>query len=71
MKDLIISHTTNGKESKVEYDTIMDFMDSFESGEINSDSFTNIDATFFENSLNTKSFSNAEKLYNHCKSIVS
>ncbi len=72
MKDLIVKYTTaNSETNERKYDTIMDFIDAFEKSEKPETTFTNINAMFFENPLNTKQFSTAQELYDHCVAIVS
>lgn len=71
MKDLIITcKDKQGKRVKFEYDTIMDFTDKVEAGTANMD-YTDINAMFFENELNTKSCSTLKELYQHCCNIIS
>lgn len=72
MKDLIVKYTaTNGETNERKYNTIMDFIDAFEKSEKPETTFTNINSMFFENPLNTKQFSTAQELYDHCVAIVS
>ena len=70
MKDLRILYTnTKSKRVVNEFDTIMDFITSFELDDI-SDGHK-IFAEFFENPLSHKQFNCMLDLYNHCKQIIS
>lgn len=73
MKDLKISYDNeNGQRINMEYDTIMDFVDSIDSDNIDIPmlDYVNVEADFFENPLLHKHFETIEDLYNHCKSIL-
>lgn len=74
--DLIVQYTsrTLGKEVRIAYDTIMDFMDSMESDDIDfsmlNDESIDVRAEFFNNKLNTKTFDTINNLLEHCKNIT-
>ena len=73
MIDLMFSYTNeNNERITEEYRTIMDFTDQVESGEIDAPvmSGSNVDAIFFENKYNTKSFQSVKELYDHCVEIM-
>ncbi len=73
MKDLKFSYTDKiGKRITEEYDVIYDFTDRIESGEIDASVLngSDVDAQFFENKHNTKSFQSVKELYDHCVEIM-
>lgn len=73
MKDLRISYDNeNGQRINAEYNTIMDFIDVMDSGEIDIPmlDYQNVEADFFENPLLHKHFDTIEELYNHCTEII-
>ena len=73
MKDLKISYDNeNGQRINMEYDTIMDFVNTIDSDNIDIPmlDYENVEADFFENPLLHKHFDIIEDLYNHCKSIL-
>ena len=73
MKDLIISYDNeNGEKINAEYDTIMDFIDTMESDNIDIPmlDYENVEADFFENPLHQKHFDMIDDLYNYCKMII-
>lgn len=73
MKDLKIDYDNeNGECVTKEYDTIMDFIDEMESdsSDMPMMDYSNVNAKFFENPLQTYHFATIECLYNHCKEIV-
>ena len=73
MKDLKFGYTNkNDKRITEEYNVIYDFTDRVESGEIDSSTLEgrDVDAIFFENKRNTKSFQTVKELYEHCVEIM-
>lgn len=73
MKDLKMSYTNeNGERVSAEYDTVMDFLDQMESNgvDIPMMDYTDVDAMFFENELNTKHCETIAELVDHCKMIL-
>ena len=64
--------TENGDRIYAECDTIMDFIDTMESDEVDIPmlDYTDVHAMFFDNELNKKEFNNIEELLEHCKQIV-
>lgn len=73
MKDLRINYTNeNGEVIEQEYITIMDFLDLMESDNIDIPmlDYENVNAMFFENELNKKSFNTISELVDHCKLII-
>lgn len=74
MVDLKFSYiSADGTRITKQFDTIMDFPEGIESGDIPSDMLegTNVDAEFFENPLLNKQFNKVEDLYFHCIHIIS
>ena len=73
MIDLKFSYTNaNGKRITKEYNTIMDFIDFVDLGEISSTILYGFDvvAEFFENPLLSKRFKTVDQLYSHCIAIT-
>ena len=73
MMDLKISYNNeNGQRITAQYETIMDFIDTMDSDEIDIPMFDyeDVDAVFFENELLTKHFETIEELYEHCIRIT-
>lgn len=73
MKDLQIKYKNeNGEIINREYDTIMDFIDEMESGNIDIPmlDYEVISYIFFENRLNSGYGGTIESLLAHCKEIV-
>lgn len=73
MKDLKFSFTNeNNERITEEYCTIMDFTDKIESDEVDASVLngSDVDAIFFENKHNTKSFQTVKELYDHCVEIM-
>lgn len=72
MKDLSIKFYDRGETSIVEYDTIMDFLDKMEKTADWKTLYNErrLEATFFENRRNRKSFMSVGELVDHCKEIV-
>ena len=73
MMDLKISYNNeNGQRITAQYETIMDFIDTMDSDEIDISMFDyeDVDAVFFENKLLNKHFSTIEELYDHCVKIT-
>lgn len=72
MKDLRIRYEIEDDLEDAEYDTIMDFTDKVESGEIDSVMLgrKKVVAEFFENPLLHKHFDTVADLYEHCKAIL-
>lgn len=73
MIDLKFSYTNeNNERITEEFDTIFDFTDRVESGEIDASVLngSDVDAKFFENKHNTKSFQSVKELYEHCVEIM-
>ena len=73
MKDLTINYINeNNEEQTMEFDTIMDFADGVESGEIDVTTPVrgDVEATFFGNRHTTKNFPSLEELYDHCVEIM-
>lgn len=71
--DLRIDYTnTSGNRVHTEYKTVMDFIDTMESSEIDIPMLddTNVHAEFFNNKLNVKDFDTIGDLLEHCKEIV-
>lgn len=74
MIDLCFNYATkNSGNVTKEFDTIMDFTDAIESGDISKDILNgiNVEAIFFENPLTKKHFDTVHELYNHCINIMS
>lgn len=74
MKDLRISYDNENRQRiKVEYNTLMDFIniiDSEDNIDIPMLDYENVEADFFENPLLHKHFNTIEELYNHCVKIT-
>jgi hypothetical protein len=73
MKDLKISYENdNGETIKAEYNTIMDFIDTMNSNNIDIPmlDYGNVEAMFFENKLIVKRFGTIDDLLNHCIEIT-
>ena len=73
MKDLMIRYKNeNGDKVYAEYDTIMDFLDTMESDDIDIPmlDYEEVAADFFENPLLHKRFKTIAELVEHCKKIV-
>ena len=72
LMDLKFSYDHNGAKITKAYRTIMDFTDSVESGEITASMLMcgPVNAIFFENLFQTKSFSAVQELYDHCVAIM-
>lgn len=69
MKDLRILYSDkSGNRIFKEYDTIMDFIDSFEDAEVSIGH--DVFAEFFENPLIHKELKNMVELYKHCIKIL-
>ena len=70
MKDLRIQYITRyGAARFVEFNTIMDFTDAFESKKVDNDG-TMATATFFEKEVQTKNFNTLQELYDFCNAIM-
>lgn len=73
MKDLKINYLTDdNKRVCMEYNTIMDFIDSIESDDIDIPmlDYTDVNAMFFEQELRKEKFDTIDDLYKHCKNIL-
>lgn len=64
--------TENGDRIYVECDTIIDFIDTMESDEVDIPmlDYSDVHAKFFDNEHNTKVFNTVGELLEHCKQIV-
>lgn len=64
--------TENGDRIYVECDTIIDFIDTMESDEVDIPmlDYEDVHAKFFDNELNKKEFTTVGELLEHCKQIV-
>ena len=64
--------TENDDRIYAECDTIMDFIDTMESDEVDIPmlDYRDVHAMFFDNELNKKEFDTVEELLKHCKQIV-
>ena len=64
--------TENGDRIYVECDTIIDFIDTMESDEVDIPmlDYSDVHAKFFDNELNKKEFTTVGELLEHCKQIV-
>ena len=64
--------TENGDRIYAECDTIMDFIDTMESDEVDIPmlDYSDVHAKFFDNEHNTKVFNTVGELLEHCKQIV-
>lgn len=70
MKDLKLRYITSyGSASFIEYNTIMEFTDAFETKKVDNEGTMAI-AVFFENELRTKSFNTLQELYDFCIEIM-
>ena len=73
MYDLVFTYNTpDGKYQCRKYPYIGNFTDAYQWYQGNHPLMdaTNIDACFFENSLNTKHFDSIQELYEHCLMIM-
>ena len=72
MKDLRIRYEVGDNIEESQYETIMDFVDQVESGEIDNEILgrKKVVAEFFENPLLHKHFNTIKELYEHCKAIL-
>lgn len=71
--DLRIDYTnTSGNIVHTEYETVIDFIDTMESDEIDIPMLddTDVHAEFFNNKLNVKDFDTISDLLEHCKEII-
>lgn len=70
MKDLKLRYITSyGSARFVEFNTIMEFTDAFETKKIDNEGTMAI-AIFFENQMHTKNFSTMQELYDFCIEIM-
>ncbi len=70
MNDLVITYKEYGSVTWKKYRTIMDFMDSVETGYPGIPSGVPLEARFFGNPLLDKTFISVGELYRHCKEIT-
>ena len=70
MNDLVVTYRGGSSVTTRKFKTIMDFMDKVESGKNDIPTRMELQAQFFENPFNTKTFTGVGELYRHCREIT-